>query len=321
MTTTATRTDVHRPSALDPEAYEYQAAGDYGSPSGSEPADLRELNNAIARLEDAGYTMADHQVEGSCGHCGAHHRFVALVAREDIHEMLLVGEQCLSNRFDSGLSHARFQELRKAAQLNRERTRIDARVAAFVEAHPVAAWLSYVGNIDEPGTVYLPFDEFEGYAHVDEAASTYVSKVTGTWKQFDILRDLGDKLRRYAELSDKQVALVDRLLTQVSERYEAHLEREATKADVPAAPEGRVAFEGEVVSVKFYDNDFGGTTKILVVTDAGWKAFVARPAAIWEAEKGDRVALTATLERSATDHTFAKGSRPAKARIVAKAAA
>lgn len=90
----------------------------------------------------------------------------------------------------------------------------------------------------------------------------------------------------------------------------------ATIAANPA-PNGRVVVTGEVVSARFQDNDFGGSYKMLVKDDQGFKVWSTIPNALMETTTTDeavgrRVTFVATLTVSNDDTSFAFASRPAK---------
>lgn len=93
-------------------------------------------------------------------------------------------------------------------------------------------------------------------------------------------------------------------------------------AALPGVPTGRATVEGEILSTKWVENTYsyngGGTTKMLVLTDAGWKVWGTMPSSL-DAERGDRVAFTATLEPSRDDHAFGFFKRPTQARVAARA--
>lgn len=99
--------------------------------------------------------------------------------------------------------------------------------------------------------------------------------------------------------------------------------RETQRAEAQPAPSGRVAVEGTVVGLKEQSSYYGGretvTTKVTLLTAEGWRMWATLPAAIADAQIGDVVRLTATVEPSTDDPTFAFGKRPAKAEIVTSA--
>jgi len=282
------RTDVHAPSSSDfnPQAYKLNGIYDL-----FDPADNRARVNTVSRLVDAGYSFGGSGA--GCGHCGAYIRYGALMTRDDVMEMIYVGQDCLDNRFDSTLTAGEFQRLRKEAMLNRDRMRKAEKVEAFLAQHPeLQRMTDYTDNTSR----------FFNY----------------------LVDDINSQLHRKGEISDKQVALVLKVMAQVDERVAKREIIDAQKAELIAAgvtaPEGRLTVTGEIVSTKTVESDYGITYKMVVKTDEGWAVWCTIPTSISEAEKGDRVTFTATLERSDKDPLFAFAKRPTKAEIVQVAA-
>jgi hypothetical protein len=136
-----------------------------------------------------------------------------------------------------------------------------------------------------------------------------------------IIADIRERFVKTATLSPKQVALVRKL---------AHEVRNPKPPEVHVpAPEGRVTFEGTVVSMKVYENHYGETVKLVVkmATEQGtWLCYVTKPAnwnfpegwpSTASVERGDVVELTATLKHGRDPH-FAIGKRPTNARLVSR---
>lgn len=142
--------------------------------------------------------------------------------------------------------------------------------------------------------------------------------------------NLAHKVRRYGGLTEAQVAAVERGL-------DRQAEREAEEARVAAAPPlttGRQVLEGEVVSHRWQDGQFGAQHKMLVRLDDGCKVWGTVPEAVqdatrpeWDDEgrevaplveelKGARVRFTATVVRSDDDEHFGFFSRPTKAEVL-----
>lgn len=146
MTTTTTprRSDSHAPASaeFDPQAYDFVFFVDLNSEFGNR----RAMNTFLAPMFSAGWTKGPHWGHSQCGHCGAHLRYAAVAIRADTMEIILIGEQCLENRF--GLTKPEFQELREAAKLNRERTKKADRIARMLESDPELVWITYVPNIE-----------------------------------------------------------------------------------------------------------------------------------------------------------------------------
>jgi hypothetical protein len=143
-TTTARRSDSHAPASaeFDPQAYDFVFYVDLDGRFGNR----RQMNAFLAPMFDSGFSAGPHWGNAQCGHCGAHLRYAAVAIHADTMEIILIGEQCLENRF--GLTKPEFQALREAAKLNRERTKKEDRIARMIENDPDLVWITYVPNID-----------------------------------------------------------------------------------------------------------------------------------------------------------------------------
>ena len=278
------RTDVHRPSAMDPEAYELEGFADFHGLDGYRPT------RRISELVDEGYHFGGDYGggAGACGHCGAHIRYAALMSHKKSMTLIWVGEQCLDNRFDSGMTKDEFQRMRKLARLNSERRAKSEKIAELCEAHPLLAWLTYWGTDSQA-----------------ELGS--------------FLSSLAWKLDKYGELSPRQIETAEAAIVRETNWRVEREERQAREDAEPKTevPEGRQVVTGEVLSTKWVENDFGGSTKMLVKDDRGFKVWGTVPSAIvFDVEKGSRVSFTATLKRSDDDECFGFSSRPTKAEVL-----
>jgi hypothetical protein len=220
---------------------------------------------------------ANPQVRGSrCTHCGAHLRYQAIMRYLPTGENILVGETCLDNRF-SLESKAEFDRLRKAAELDRQAQRI------------VAAATECIATLD-----------------TTPEAKAFLADKKGT-EGHPIARDIRRKLFVYGSISQRQADLVAKLV--------------APKPEAPAevlvdVPEGRLVIEGEVLTTKWQESDFGGSLKMLVkvTTPQGvYKLWGSVPSAI-SVDRGDRVSFAAQVTAKETGFGFFK--RPTQAQVV-----
>jgi len=107
------------------------------------------------------------------------------------------------------------------------------------------------------------------------------------------------------ELTENQIAAV---LRQIEE----------DAAPKPLLPEGRQEVVGKIISIKERDSFYAPNRtewKMVVEAVEGWRVWGTRPAAISEAQVGDRVRFTATLTRSDDAQDFGFFKRPAKAEV------
>ena len=123
-----------------------------------------------------------------------------------------------------------------------------------------------------------------------------------------------------SEITPKTVALVASL----ARAYDNHLQGEARRKAREAEREsevvsdcltGRVEVAGVVTSTDSRANDFGVRYVMTVKDDRGFRVWGTIPSAI-NPSVGDRVAFTATVEKSDKDSTFGFYTRPSKARML-----
>lgn len=225
-----------------------------------------------------------------CHHCGAHLRYVAVMEHTPTGDYIAIGETCLENRFERATKD--FQALRKAAELDRAKQRIKNAIAAFVEA-----------NSD------LAFMADKDYEHTNS-----------------FVADVSRKLRQYGELSERQVAAVRKSIVRDAE-YAARKAAEVPEVLVPVV-EGKQVITGEVLTVKWQESFYGGSLKMLVKDDRGFKVWGTVPKSLdfhaydeaqsSVAAKGDKVSFTATVTKSDDDESFGFFSRPTKGTIIQK---
>jgi hypothetical protein len=312
---TMTRTDIHRPSApeFDPEGYDFFGVFDLATGAadwvGPTPA------STVSPLVEQGWSFsgAPHG-SGQCSHCGARIRYAALMGHAETKTLLYIGETCLDNRFS--LTAGEFDALRKNSALNRERNNLTARRNEFLADHPDLVWASYAHNIGCSGEERVWDEDYQEWTRKRNTA--WIER-TRNGKHISTLTDMWYRFSRYGDMSEKAYGYLQQILGWLDEAEQRLVERErateALKNSGVEAPKGRQAVEVEVVGIKFYDNDFGGTWKMTVKSDEGWKAWGSVPAAIDQVEKGQRVRFTATFTET-EDALFARFTRPAKAEIL-----
>jgi hypothetical protein len=179
---------------------------------------------------------------------------------------------------------------RKAARDAAEReARIPRLHAELTEAHPLLAELTYLGNVN-----------------YDDAA--------GPVNYGGILGSLRGKLEEYGSLSDKQIALAEKIIREDMDREVRRAERAAkAKADAEARTNAAIGevgdrrdFEGTVRWFEHYEGSYGYTTTystvIIIDTPEGTVKWTASK---WiDLEKGQPLKLKATVkEHSIYDRT------------------
>ncbi len=140
----------------------------------------------------------------------------------------------------------------------------------------------------------------------------------------DYLANLGAYARQ-ERVDDRAMGLLASLPTaylramgQAAERKARDEQRAADREHATPAPTGRQTVEGVVVGRKVVETDYGTTYKLTLLMEAGWRLYVSEPSSL-TACIGDTVRLTAAIEPSQDDPTFAWGKRPTKGSIIAHA--
>lgn len=317
---TMTRDDVHKPSSMNPADYVWVGAlGDYAGDAYYAEMDYERLIEAGAYEGDERdfRVIADDlpfdALTGrrACCHCGnTRIKAWSFFLHVPSLKIVAVGSRCaellsLTSRDDLA---------RREALIRIER---DAQLAEWREADECneRAWDELMAREDEAGG----------------------SGGAGN--------DFVDSLLRYARkngrLTDAQRDAVLKGIETRAQRAAERAEKAAEMNDPEPAPvvEGRIVVEGRLLSTKIVENDFGGTVKMLVLDDRGFKVWTTCPSAIIDGafEQGIRegrggveqgvkqfldagmkcrVRFTATVEKSRKDEAFGFAKRPTKAQVI-----
>lgn len=123
-------------------------------------------------------------------------------------------------------------------------------------------------------------------------------------------------ITEWGGLTENQLAAARRIFVQQSERLaKREQEQAAMRANATAWVAGRQQVSGTVLTRKVQETDYGTSIKLMLQTDTGARLLVSEPSAI-QANRGDRVTLTCTVQPSDDDATFAFGSRPTKPLLI-----
>ena len=284
------RKDIHAPSRIMPEDYEFVAFDYYGPDAfglnlSGERAAFR------AHMDRTGGKFSGHEHGGSCHICGASAMYVAKFHHKPSNKYIVTGEDCAA-KMDMGDAVA-FRSFRAKVGEAREAAAGKNKAKAVLEkAGAGAAWAVYEAGGGNNDAV--------------------------------IVGDMVARLIRYGSISDKAMGFMKVLLDRIENAPRIAAEKAAAKAlemanakPVPVV-EGRIVIRGEVLSVKLKESFYGSVLKMLVKSDEGFKVWGSVPSSI-EVGKGDKVEFSAKLERSTDDEYFGFFSRPSKASIIEKA--
>ena len=283
------RTDIHRPSAINPADYDFVAMDYYGSYGAEIYGSQRQIFRA--HMERTGGKFSNHDHAGSCHICGAAAMYVAKFYHRPTNTYIVTGTDCAEN-MDMGDPIA-FKRFRRGIIEYGKTAKANQAAKAFLDA----------SNLTQAWDIYAATDR-SGHQYEETTIADVVSKLV-----------------QYGSISEKQTDFINRLLTQIPQRAQKAAQRAAEVAAAAPVPAfgGRATITGKVLSTKVVESQFGAVTKMLVQHADGWKVWGSVPSNI-AADKGDIVAFDAKVEVSKDDPKFGFFSRPTKARTLEAAA-
>lgn len=289
-----TRTDVHRPSVINPAdyefvAFEYLKTDDFGAAAFmiSERALIR------AHMNRTGGNYSGHEHGGTCHVCGSVNAiYTALFYHAPSNTYVRTGLDC-TEKLDQAVNGDVFRrKVGRALEARKGKNK----AKAILEAKGLAdAW-----------TVYESYDNCE------------TSPAPG--KEEVTITDIVGKLIKYGNASDAQLKYVGTLLDRIKRRPEIEVARKAEQdaaAPVPVTA-ARVEIVGKVLSIREPDAYAPFPSwKMLVQVDAGWKVWSSIPSALrGRVARGDRISFVAGLKVSDKDSKFGFANRPAQAKVI-----
>ena len=278
---TSVRTDIHRPSAIQPENYDF--VGIWYDPGAEDVVHgdaLLELQREeiLDHMKDKGGKWAMHDHGGTCMCCGAHASYLAVFHHSESNEYIQVGETCTGKMHQA--CAAAFASARRSVANAREA------IAGKRKAEKILWDLGMV-----------------------QAWDIYKMSSRPDFYEENTINDMVRNLVRYGSLTEKQEAFMRKLLNTVNNREAIEAQRAAEKAAALDCPKGRMVITGTVLSTKMSDGIYGSVLKMLVKTEGGYTVYGTVPSGL-EAEKGAVVTFKATLEPSDKDPKHGYFSRP-----------
>jgi len=301
-----TRTDIHRPSLIDPAEYTFMAAFYQGASEAMMKAyahDMREYDAALAAhpVFDGNYSA-----KLTCDHCGAAFNHGALFLHIPTNRLVHVGHICADNTvgLPSRAAAVRKQAERAAAEENDRIKRHKANAQWQAENADVVTFLNDTA--------------------MAEVAYRDAPKPTTLRAPHPFLNDMVHTFNKWGNLSERQTAAVRKFMVKAVEFAQRDAERQAEReAEVAASEplaEGRRLITGIILSTKWQESMYGTTPKMLVKQADGNKVWGTVPDAAFEYSpagtltlddlKGREVEFTATVERSQDDEHFGFYKRP-----------
>lgn len=256
-----TRTDIHRPSAINPADYVcvgFKYIGPYQlAPSAD---DRRQIE---AHREKTGGRYSSHEHGGTCSICGAHALTLGVFYHAATNTYINAGEDCAA-KLDLG-DAVEFRSFKKRLAAGLEAARGKAKAQkTLAELGLTDAWAVYEGS-------------------------------ASAWEE-NTIRDIVSKLVQYGSISEKQAAFLGKLLAQIPAREAQKAERAAVNANSKhvGTVGARATWHVRVEWVKSFDSQFG-TTFIHGLRDADGNVVIYKGSRQL-ADKGQHVGFVATIK-------------------------
>lgn len=307
------RTDSHRIAVLDPAQYKliafFDAHEDDGFWEWMNPGweDLDESSMDV----DYAYDVLNSRMDGDwgkCRVCGASHgnRYWHFFEHTG-GDVIQVGSLCA---IKVGLgSRAELEDYRAH---NRRTMAVERGHFLFLAGSGVRNAVDFAQRLVE---------DYQEANNVEPRINEHGTRLltSGAPWAVDFAASVLSYFNREAYISRKQQRILMTLPQRIEEDRERQRKYEEMKANDPdptPVVEGRIDIAGKVLSTKWQESLYGDTLKMLVLDDRGFKVWGTVPAAIDDVERGNRVAFTASVERSDDDETFGFYKRPVKAELI-----
>ena len=293
------RTDIHRPSAIRPEEYDFVAIIYHGPFT----FELNEFERKLLNdhMNRTGGKLSQHEHGGTCHVCGAFAMNLCYFYHNPSNTYIVTGTECAEKmEFRDPALFRKFTRNREEARKN---------LAGKKKAEALLV---------ERGGEEL-FDKIVTLFNNDFGGNTLIHFVDADQRlQWSIYTaaNIVRKLIRYGNLTEKQWNFLNNLVKNIFSWEEKKAEENAKKELIPDAPEGKVVISGTILSAKVQEDFYGYSYKMLVESKDGWKVWSTVPKSLGKVEKGEQVEFTATLTRSEKDRTFAFAKRPSKAKKI-----
>jgi hypothetical protein len=282
------RTDIHKPSSIEPEDYAYIGV-EYGAYNeGGDRIEYSDFGFDSKYKRSINEKMADHQHGGSCQVCGAHALYTAIFYHEKSDEYIRTGFDC-ATKLEIG-DPTKFRSFKKS-------------VKGYLEA--VAGKRKAKALLEEL-SLGKAYELFEVPASGNEENKIY-SVVSSIVRQGDI--------------TEKQESFLKILLERIENRAQLLKERAEEKASAQEVPEGKQLISGEILKAEWRDSQYGASLKITTKDDRGFVVWGTCPKVYdgdlqYEPRRGDKISFTANVKQSDSDSKFGFYSRPTKSNLL-----
>jgi hypothetical protein len=312
------RNDIHAPSRIIPEDYEFVAYDYYGPDAGF--MNLSGERQAFrAHMARTGGKFSGHDHAGSCHVCGAGAMHVAKFYHKLSNAYIVTGESCAS-KMHMG-NPAAFRRFRDKVKGEHEAIAGKRKAKEILVAAGLAeAWELYEANVAKRKAHAEAYKEWQNAGSDEDSAPSYPQSS----RDEDTVLEMIGKLIKYGSLSEKQLNFMGVLLKRIAKAPEIAAARAAELEAAKPVPvvEGRVEVKAKVLSIKQpEDYDQFPSVKMLIQHADGWKLWGRVPAAVVdEIERGDEIEFVARIQVSDKDPKFGFINRPSRARLIKAAA-
>lgn len=279
-----TRTDIHRPSAINPSEYDFVGFERLRIEGPGDCAAILAHREIIeAHIRRTGGRYSDHAHGGNCSVCGAMAIYTILWYHRPTNTYIRTGQDCAA-KMDMGLDADEFNRFRSAVRDAHKAQAGKRKAAALLADHGLDRCWAIYDSRSWPG------------------------------REEQTIGDIVGKLVHWGALSDKQWTFLATLLQRIDTRAEREAQRAAERASAADCPSGRVQVSGTILKTKVQDSDFSrfGVLKMLVKDDTGFLVWGTAPSVLGtdKLAKGARVVFRATVEPSKDDAKFGFFRRP-----------
>lgn len=303
------RTDIHRPSAINPEEYEF-VAFEYMKIENLGDCAAVQQNRAVikAHMQRTGGTYSGHQHGGNCHICGASALYTVLFYHSASNSYIRTGQDCAEKlEMSFGDANAFRNAVRHAAGITKGKR---LAIAKWTEAGLARAYELREERNTLPAIEGLALQPEDFVSRErEQAAWAEARERDRRWQHVDKLTEMIRTTEMYGTLSERMIGFAKQLIDK-HDRYGVIVEeRQAEKAAAAPCPSGRVTITGTIVKVEERESDFGLVTKMLVKAAEGFMVWGTLPAGA-PAERGAVITFKATVTPSNDDPKFGFASRP-----------
>jgi hypothetical protein len=303
------RTDIHRPSAINPEEYTYVGCERIKIEGIGDVFAMAEMRRRIKEhMARTGGTYSRHAHGGNCHVCGnANAMYTILFHHYPTNVYVRMGETCADKM---EYSHDEFNAFTAASRdAMQAKAGINKAMAILEDRGLFQAWGIRQTYLDKP------FPQFEDGMTPEEEAKVrreHRKQIMDT-REAATITDILNKVIKYGDLSDKAADYLKVLIDRVARKPEIEAQRAAEKAAAQPCPTGRVTITGTIVSVKIADElgPYGFVHKMLVKADEGYMVWMTLPGSMsTDTKRNSRIVIKATVTPSNDDNKSGFGKRP-----------